>query len=388
MDDNTVVNMEKQVESTTASYGVSSIPFSCSSSNSNTMEQERNVENDPIAISHSFVNNTNYIHNGPLDPVTVIFSSVEQATLNKSIDMNDNINNTEQNVNDDVNIANNEQIDDAIAVHSIEENENESSEQGIFIRRNDAPINEFTDNNLLILQGFPNEFATGKGIDSKGTQTPQAIQHMMFQFHKRMANNHRLIFLLFNQFQRHAVAKIICSKFKTDRKSLKRLGNMVSSPDFREKLREAGKNPKSKLARDLLEKIMPFVELSNSKVPFTKAARKASMSKLIAMKENHEIPSAFITITPDDGHDPNRIRLALPQNNNFEFPADPENFLEALQKCDPVYKDIPISDTALLELLAKGPIASAEMFSKTISNFFTAICTQPDHKIRKKNNVG
>ena len=47
------------------------------------------------------------------------------------------------------------------------------------------------------------------------------------------------------------------------------------------------------------------------------------------------LTSLFVTITPDDGHDPNRIRLSIPQNNNF--PAEPEAFLDALQKCDPFY---------------------------------------------------
>ena len=76
---------------------------------------------------------------------------------------------------------------------------------------------------------------------------------MMFQFHNRIADSHRLIFLLFNQLQRHAVTRIIPSKFKTDHVSLNSLGNLINSPNFIEHLREAAINPKTKSARLLLK---------------------------------------------------------------------------------------------------------------------------------------
>ena len=48
-----------------------------------------------------------------------------------------------------------------------------------------------------------------------------------------------------------------------------------------------------------------------------------------------------------------------------------------------MYKDIQISDNAVMELLAKGPVGAAEMFSKSISNFLTAIALEPENQFRK-----
>ena len=79
MDEEILQNIEKELETTTASYGVSGIPFNCSASEKH-QEKENSVENG--LISHSFVNNSNYVNKGPLDPVTFICSSFEQAILN------------------------------------------------------------------------------------------------------------------------------------------------------------------------------------------------------------------------------------------------------------------------------------------------------------------
>ena len=54
--------------------------------------------------------------------------------------------------------------------------------------------------------------------------------------------------------------------------------------------------------------------------------------------------SVFVKKTPDDGNDPNRIRLFILLSNKIGFTAKPENFLEALQKNELLYHEIPISD--------------------------------------------
>ena len=126
--------------------------------------------------------------------------------------------------------------------------------------------------------------------------------------------------------------------------------------------------------------------MSNSKVPFTKASRKAALSKLLSLTLYHGLPSIFFTIAPDDIQDPNRIRMSVPLKNNSDFPAEPGGFLRALQNNEHFYAQIPIQRNNLADLLVKSPIAAAEMFNMvvdTVSEVLFGI--SPDHKIKKSS---
>ena len=271
------------------------------------------------------------------------------------------------------------------------ENENVTSgsrrRNNVTVQRENRPINEFSANDVLLLKAFPCYFMLGTGILHKGTQSPQAVRHMMFQFTNRMAQCHRLIFLLFDQKQRHSVAQIVSSKVKTEPLSLAKFGAMIKQPSFLHRVRKAASNPNSKQSKQLLKEIMPCIEVTSSKVPFTKASRKAALSKLLALTQYHGMPSIFFTISPDDIQDPNRIRMSLPQKNNRDFPAEAGGFLNALQNNDNLYAQVPINRNNLADLLVKSPVAAAEMFSMVVNSIFKVIFgIEPEKSLKKQLN--
>ena len=397
MDEAVVQTMEQVIEEETASYGntvnaTSSYDNNFQSPTSSDASHEDDVS--PITISHCFVNNTNAIQTGHTDPISAIFRSVEKTVIETtdslaSQTIQRNCDETTENVSlpsEDTPSYYTGIADDCSENEDSHFSETETTSQSnrILVNRESRPINEFTNNHELLLKSFPSYFILGKGILSKGTQSPAAIRHMMLQFTNRMAQCHRLIFLLFDQKQKHAVSKIVSAKVISDPDSMKSFGKLIQRPQFLERLREAANSPNSKMAKKLLKEIMPFVEVSNAKVPFTKASRKAALSKLLSFSLYHGMPSIFFTIAPDDIQDPNRIRLSLPQKNNTDFPAEPGEFLSALQNNDHFYAQVPIQRHNLAELLVKSPVAAAEMFNMvvdTINSVFFGI--EPNHKVKK-----
>lgn len=76
---------------------------------------------------------------------------------------------------------------------------------------------------------------------------------MMFQVNCRIAQCHRFIFLLFDQLQRHAIARIVSARVKSDPVPIHKLGKLVKDPSFFTRLRVAAKNPNSEDARKILK---------------------------------------------------------------------------------------------------------------------------------------
>jgi hypothetical protein len=75
-------------------------------------------------------------------------------------------------------------------------------------------FNEFESNDMLLYASFPFLFLLGRGLEKSGSVKEKRIRHIMFQFSGRFADCERLIFLLFDQFQRHAATQVIAARVK------------------------------------------------------------------------------------------------------------------------------------------------------------------------------
>lgn len=78
------------------------------------------------------------------------------------------------------------------------------------------------------------------------------------------------------------------------------------------------------------------------------------------------------------------IRLSLPHINNNEFPADGSGLAEAIQNGDPTFHTIPVSPNDLRILLARGPVAAAEIFRLLTESVFTTLLGTPPDRISKR----
>lgn len=208
----------------------------------------------------------------------------------------------------------------------------------------------------------------------------KAARHMLLQFNNSFASCHRFIFLLFDQLQRHAASRVVASRVKCNPKSFDSFVEMVNEPNFVKKLNEAAKNPASKESIELLKKMSPHIVSCTARIPFTSAQRSVEIMNLVAMKYFYGIPCFFITYSPDDIHGLLNIRLSFGQKNNDNFPSDGTGLASAIQAGDAIFKSVPIAPQDLRILLAKGPVASAELFRLLSEIVFTILLnTAPDY---------
>jgi hypothetical protein len=239
-------------------------------------------------------------------------------------------------------------------------------------KKNDA-YNEYEENPLLFYSAFPFIFLLGKGIQQKGSLPKTAMRHLLLQYDNRAANCLRLVFLLFNQKQRHAAAEAIAAAVKMKPEAFQQFGEWVSDSNFVSELKNAQQDPTSKNAKTMIAKIMKHLSLVNKKIPYTISERKGSMSRLYAMVYHLGMPSIYFTFSPDDTFNTLNIRLSYPQRNNHDFPATESGLANALKADKSEFLNIKINKGSLRTLLTtgNGAISAAEIFSQTVNAVFT-----------------
>ena len=108
------------------------------------------------------------------------------------------------------------------------------------VTRGQDPLCEFDNNDRIILLAFPHLFLFGKGIPTKGSLSQKFINHLLCQFDGRFATHSRLLFLLFNQKQRHLLARSVSKRLTHDGMQLDVLNsnagilNIMKDPRFEE----------------------------------------------------------------------------------------------------------------------------------------------------------
>eukprot|EP00959_Pyramimonas_sp_CCMP1952_P123865 2589541-Pyramimonas_sp.AAC.1 len=120
-------------------------------------------------------------------------------------------------------------------------------------------MNEFTNNDDILYGAFWYLFPLRQGLRSKGSVNFHDSRHLLTQFHNAFAQQPSFLFLLANQIQRHAAAKGVGLRVKTDPDSFQAFASMMADKDaYMERVRAAKEDPTSKGARDLLKQVMRF----------------------------------------------------------------------------------------------------------------------------------
>jgi len=200
---------------------------------------------------------------------------------------------------------------------------------------------------------------------------------MLHQYDARFSRCHRFICCLFDQMQRHAAARSVAARIKSTPASFAKFAEWVSDPTFLPRLAEAAANPHLQTSTTLVKQIMPHISVTSAQVPYTTAQRKAAMAHLYAMVYHFGVPSVFFTFAPDDVHGILNMRLAFPQANNWDFPANGDGFAAALEEGEDRFHGHPISERALSALLAAGPVAAAEIYRQMVENVFSVLLGTP-----------
>lgn len=137
------------------------------------------------------------------------------------------------------------------------------------------------------------------------------------------------------------------------------------------------KDPMGKAAKFVLKATEPFIQMCGKKVPYSPMERDDAMGSLIAITQRFGTPSIFLTIAPDDTHNPMTLRICFPSKNNDGFPANPQGFLESLQQDKLKYDEHCTSEFSLQKLVTDNPYASTTIFRDIMTNLFNELLGIP-----------
>ena len=107
------------------------------------------------------------------------------------------------------------------------------------------------------------------------------------------------------------------AKVKSNQESYKEYNRLVHSAEFREELRQAIKDPKSKVAEKVLSKLLPMMNICTSKNSYfgTVASNDTEVKIRNMIRRYGPASILFLTLAPDDINNPMAFRLSLRQPN-------------------------------------------------------------------------
>lgn len=232
-----------------------------------------------------------------------------------------------------------------------------------------VPSNEFVCNDQIIMGAFPYLFPIGQGLGRlpNGPVPPSASKRLLLQYDGRFRKQPSLLFLLFNQMQRHSLCHSIAGRFKGNlaEENMRAFIERISSPEFIIDLDQSLADPNSKQAKELSSYIERHIKPISSTVPWSDDERKSELSKLLAMIQYFGPPSFFCTINPCDMDSNLMLRMTstcndTPYEREFQLPnIEIEN---ALQRA---------------AILADSPVESALAYSWLIDDIFSTIYNLP-----------
>ena len=213
-------------------------------------------------------------------------------------------------------------------------------------KRSDEPLCEFTQNSELFLSAFPYLFLLGRGLPSQGSIPTTLIIHLLRQNDGRFATDHRFLFLLFNQLQRHQAIRAVTSRLKVQDDHRLEVESIINDTAFQTQLASIQNNielQKNSWFLAKVHKLLRFVEFSSARVPYTNSEAKDNLSKLYGMIIRYGLPSFWLTVSPAIHESPLALKLILHRNGSGATTTDV---------------------TTGIQLLAKNPVVAAETFHR------------------------
>ena len=145
---------------------------------------------------------------------------------------------------------------------------------------------------LCCLPGaFLHAFFLGKGIPTSGSVRKSTLQAWPNHHSMRFEHEAQLLFLLFNQLQRHHVCRDVSAIVKACPTHVEAFDSMVAEPDFLQRLQRALDSPDTPEARKLVSEIEKLVLMSGRDAPFSLAQRHAAVLQLYSMVQFYGLPS-------------------------------------------------------------------------------------------------
>jgi len=270
--------------------------------------------------------------------------------------------------------------------------------------RGDDALNEYgvTDENFY--QAFPCEFPLAMGLTKGMSGLPLDLaRHLFLQHSCKAAHDSRIYFYAFNMLQRMTAASTAGVRIKNSTDVVKRFMSIVNAPGFLHRLRQAKLDPDSEDAKRLVMLITPLLASAGRKIPYSPQARKSSFADFIASYYRFGCNFLFLTMSLDDKNHALCIRASHVSKRNVGFPFRDEGLRRAMQNRDTEFKfsvgrddpdgtaeqdkhgneifcrTIPITESALLRLVANNPVSATQLFKKVFDAILECLLAIPGY---------
>jgi len=165
------------------------------------------------------------------------------------------------------------------------------------IRVAEFPVNEFESNETVFLGAFGSLFFLGEGIPQNSAALSQRlVEHLLNQYDNRFSTNPHFLFSIFNQIQRHAAARNVSFRVKNNSRAMTTFAELMSDPNFPQRLEDATRNPDSVPAKKLLNTVLDVTRISGATVPWSRMDRESALWRIIALSLYAGTYSFFITV--------------------------------------------------------------------------------------------
>lgn len=170
---------------------------------------------------------------------------------------------------------------------------------------------------------------------------------------------------------------------------------LVTDAEFLEVLQEAKRDPKGAAARKVVKRVLTFINLSASGVPWGSRERAGEMTKLMAVHRYAGPSSIFYSVAPDDVHNATRIRWSMPFTGpGCEAQHLPAAWLTALQGQQPSERIVHGADgevvydaneVQLQREAACNPVACAITFDHLLENVRENLLRRSQRRLRDES---
>ena len=263
-----------------------------------------------------------------------------------------------------------------VAGHELQNDPGVKLAPPLVLERGAIPLDDYESGAEVLYKAFWNLFPLRRGLAPPEPVSHAQLRRMFCYYDARFAHDMSFLFHCANVAQRHAVNSAVAVKVISSSDAFADFNTCVNDKAFLRLLQRATANPKGEEARQVMRKVVSFINIAAQKVPWGMRERSAEVTNLIAGQRAHGAASMFYSCAPDDVHQPLAVRLSFAHEgygifpNAWTGPLHP-GFLAALQGVtdeERVHDGHHMDEATLQKLAAVNPVASVLTFDALVEN--------------------
>ena len=171
--------------------------------------------------------------------------------------------------------------------------------QRLEIQRDGTPLDDYMGDAEALYGAWWPLFILRRGVLPGKAIRKKKLRHLFCYYDCRFAHDMQLLFHLANTVLRHAANTAVSVTVKSKGSAFEAFRALVTDSDFLALLDAAKQNPKGPEAREIMNRIISFINLAGKSIPWGSRERAFEMTKLMAIHRSEGPGSIFYSMAPD-----------------------------------------------------------------------------------------